>query len=195
MSLLDRDDSLLLVIDAQERFYGPDRADVDPHELHRSFDRAGWLVAAAGALDVPVIVTEEETAHNGTTDVRVAQHLPAAALVHDKRFFGAPDNPQIMAAVESTGRRTAVVVGLETDVCVAHTCLLLQDRGYRAVVAEDCLYSPAPAHAAGLRRLRAAGVEILTAKGVFYDWIRGVAELDAVCARAPIVRRPPGFHL
>jgi hypothetical protein len=30
-------------------------------------------------------------------------------------------NPDILAAIEATGASTAVLVGLETDVCVAHS--------------------------------------------------------------------------
>ena len=195
MRLLEREDSVLLVIDAQERFYEPERDDVDRERLHLSFERAGWLTAAASALGVPVVVTEEAADQNGSTDPRVAQHLPEGTPVLDKRYFGAPDNPEIMAALDGTGRDTVVIVGLETDVCVAHTALLLLDRGRRVAVAEDCLFSPGETHDAGLRRLRDGGVEMLTAKSVFYDWVRGLAELDAVCAASETVRRPPGFHL
>lgn len=195
MPLLERDDSLLLVIDAQKRFYSEGRADVNTTSLHASFERAGWLVAAAEATGVPVIVTEEGAEHNGATDPRVAAHLPPGTQVFDKRYFGAPDNPEIMSALDASGKSTVVIVGLETDVCVTHTALLLQERGRRVVVADDCVFSPGPAHEAGIRRLAAAGVEVLTAKGVFYDWIRGVAELDAVCTASEVVCRPPGFHL
>jgi nicotinamidase-related amidase len=195
MRLLEREDSVLLVIDAQERFYGPERADVDRESLHLSFERAGWLTAAAGALGVAVLVTEEDAEQNGPTDTLVAQHLPEGTPVLDKRYFGAPANPDIMAALDDTGRGTVVIVGLETDVCVAHTALLLLDRGWRVAVAEDCLFSPGEAHDAGLRRLRDSGVEMLTAKAVFYDWVRGLAELDTVCATSETVRQPPGFHL
>lgn len=195
MPLLDRDDSLLLVIDAQESFYGPTRSDVDPHDLYRSFDRAGWLVAVAAALDVPMVVTEEESEHNGATDLRLSRHLPDATPVLPKRYFGAPDNPEIMDAIIATGRTTAVVVGLETDVCVCHTSLLLLERGFRVAVAADCLYSPGPSHDAGLTRMRDSGVEILTAKAVFYDWVRNVDELEAACESSEVVNRPPGFHL
>ena len=102
MRLLDREDSVLLVIDAQERFYGPERDDVDRERLHLSFERAGWLTAAAAALGVPVVVTEEAADQNGPTDPRVARHLPGATPVFDKRYFGAPDNPEIMAALDGT---------------------------------------------------------------------------------------------
>lgn len=195
MTLLERDRCLLLVIDAQERFYSPDRADVDTARLHHTFERIGWMVAAADVLDVPVIVTEEEADLHGGTDPRIAALLPPGTPVLDKVFFGAPSNPEILAAVQGTGRDTVVVVGLETDVCVSHTALLLDDLDYRVAVAQDCLFSPGEAHEAGLRRLRDSGVEMLSAKGVFYDWVRGVEEWDRVCAASDLVHHPPGFHL
>ena len=33
---------------------------------------------------------------------------------------------------------------------------------------------PAPAHAAGLNRLRDAGITLLSTKGLYYEWLRTV---------------------
>lgn len=195
MPLLERDDCFLLVIDAQQCFYPTTRDDVDFDRLHDTFDRSGWLVAVASAVGVPIVVTEEEADINGATDARIASHLPHGTPILDKKYFGAPANPQIMRAIDDTHRGTAVIVGMETDVCVSHTALLLKQQGHRVVVAQDCLFSPGDAHDAGLQRLRDAGVEMLSAKGVFYDWVRGVAELYAACAASDVIRRTPGFHL
>jgi hypothetical protein len=46
----------------------------------QAVDRAAWLAALARALDVPVVVTEEEPARNGATDPRIAPGAP----VHTK---------------------------------------------------------------------------------------------------------------
>lgn len=69
-----------------------------------------------------------------------------------------------MNAIADTRRGTSVIVGLETDVCVSHTALLLKEQGRRVVVAQDCLFSPGDSHEAGLQQLRDAGVEMLSAK-------------------------------
>lgn len=55
---------------------------------------------------------------------------------------GAPGNPDILAAIEATGASTAVLVGLETDVCVAHSALGLKEFGKRVVAVHDTLFSP-----------------------------------------------------
>jgi nicotinamidase-related amidase len=195
MPLVDRNDSLLLVIDVQERFYAASRADVDRIAFDHFLDRVAWVVGVAGRLGVPIVVTEEDRARNGETSERVSLNLPSSARVFEKPVFAAPDNPDIRAAIDATGAKTAVVVGLETDVCVSHTALRLQDESKRVVVVEDALFSPGEAHSNGLRRLRNAGVELVSAKELFYDWVPTLAGVRAFRESNPDLVDPPGFSL
>ena len=73
MALLDRDDSVLVVVDAQPGFLAA--------EAEQAVERMAWLIALAARLGVPVVVTEEEPERNGATDVRVAARLPSGAPV------------------------------------------------------------------------------------------------------------------
>src|SRR4051812_13824504 len=170
MSLLDRDASVLIVIDAQPGFSGSDES--ASAAAQRSRDVAAWLVGVAVALDIPIVVTEEDAVKNGTTDPAIADRMPRTAPVFAKATFGLAGVPEILAAVESTGRRTAVLVGAETDVCVAQSAVGLLDRGFRVAVVSDATFSPAELHEAGLRRMHDAGAEIHHAKGVYYEWVR-----------------------
>jgi nicotinamidase-related amidase len=190
--LLDREDCLLLVIDAQSAFYG---AAGEPEGLRIALDRAAWLAGVATALAVPAVVTEEDATHNGPTAARILAVLPSEVPVYDKAVFGAADVPEILAAVEATGRRTAVLVGLETDVCVSHTALGLLDRGWRVATVADATFAPADTHAAGLRRMSDAGAAVVHAKGVYYEWIRTLASVRAFELDHPALADPPGFGL
>lgn len=192
--LIDRANSLLLVIDAQSGFYG-ERTGGEPDDLSGSLDRVAWLAGVAAALGIPAIVTEEDATSNGHTAARIMAALPAGTPVFAKVVFGAADQPEILAAIEGTGRRTAVMVGLETDVCVTHTGLGLLDRGFRVVVAEDATYAPEAMHQAGLRRLAAAGAVISHAKGVYYEWVRTLEAARAFERDHPRLAEPPGFRL
>jgi nicotinamidase-related amidase len=192
--LLDRDDSLLLVIDAQPAFYG-DEPGSDPAPLAVALARAAWVAGVATALGVPAVVTEEDAARNGATAAGIVTALPLAARAFAKHVFGAADQPEILAAIVATGRRTAVIVGLETDVCVAHTALGLLDRGFRVAVVEDATYAPGATHAAGLRRVAAAGAEIVHAKGLYYEWTRTLEASRAFERDHPALADPPGFSL
>ena len=195
MGLIRRDDSALLVVDTQEGFYGPERADVDRAAFALAVARVAWIAGLARALDVPAVVTEEDPATNGPTSPRVLARLPASTAVLVKPVFAAADNPPIRAALAATARHTVVAVGLETDVCVAHSAISLMERGYHVAAVSDALFSPGAAHRHGLERLRAEGVQLLSAKELFYDWTRSLADVRALVRAYPELETPPGFSL
>ena len=172
MALLDRDDSVLVVVDAQPGFLGAGSDSV--------VERIAWLVAVAVRLEIPVIVTEEEPERNGATDTRVGSRLPAGTPVLTKPTFGLASTPEILAAVRATQRRTAVVVGCETDVCVAQSAIGLSAAGFGCVVVDDATYSPGEMHERGLARVASEGVARNHAKGVTYEWLRTVEDAHAV---------------
>ncbi len=193
MPLLERSDSVLVVIDAQPGFAGATEATA--RDATRSREVAAWLVGVAAALGVPVIVTEEDRDANGATDPAITARLPKATPILAKTIFGLADEPVILAAVEATGRRTTVLVGAETDVCVAQSAVGLVDRGFRVVVVADATFAPGEMHDHGLAQMRDAGVEVRHAKGVYYEWVRTVAEARAFQAGHPDLAAPPGFGL
>jgi nicotinamidase-related amidase len=191
--LLERLDSVLIVVDAQPGFSGGESTTAQAAAASRAV--AGWLAAVAAALTVPIVVTEEDPAANGPTDPAIARWLPPGTPVLEKAVFGLADVPEILAAIESTGRRTAVVVGAETDVCVAQSAIGLLDRAFRVVVVTDATFSPAAMHEHGLRQVRGAGAELRHAKGVYYEWIRTLDAARAFERDHPDLASPPGFRL
>jgi nicotinamidase-related amidase len=184
MPLLDADDSVLVVVDVQPGFLA--------HEAEAALERMAWLVSMAARLAVPVIVTEEEPERHGATDARLAERLPAGTPVFTKPTFGLAGTPEILEAVQATGRGTAVLVGCETDVCVAQSAIGLQNAGFSCVVVEDATFSPGEMHERGLARLSSEGIVRNHAKGVTYEWLRTVdgahAMLDDPALPAPPFR-------
>jgi nicotinamidase-related amidase len=195
MPLIERDDSLLVVIDLQPRFWG-DRLDADDRRGAEVAARhAAWLAAAANALGIPAVITEEDPARNGPTDEAVLAALGANAPVFTKPVFGLVECPDIMEAIRATGRGTTVLVGSETDVCVTHSAVGLGEAGYRVVVVEDAVFSPFGAHAPGTARLRDLGIELVHCKGVYYDWVRTLEAALTFEEENPGLASPPGFSL
>jgi nicotinamidase-related amidase len=187
VSLIDCGDSILAVIDVQQAF----TAKVGQSEARPLVARIRFLVQVAAWLDIPIVVTAEDMDVLGGTVPRVAEVLPGGTKQHNKMVFGLGDDPEILAAVEDTRRRTAVLVGLETDVCVAHSALGLLDRGYRVVVPHDAVGCPGTAHVAGLERMRAAGAVVTTTKTLLYEWLRGVEASKRFRAECPAAREVP----
>lgn len=190
--LLDVDDSLVCVVDVQPGFVEK----VGETEGRGPFiQRVVWVSALANALGVPVLITEEEPDRNGPTLPEIVERLPDRTPRFTKPIFGLAAVPEIMAAVDATGRRTAVLVGMETDVCVAHSALGLLDRDYRVVVVRDAVLAPGDAHDDGIERMRAAGVTLLGAKGLLYEWVRTVELARKLQSDMDSVPVPDGLTL
>jgi nicotinamidase-related amidase len=193
--LIERDDSILAIVDAQPGFYRS-ATDVGDLELRAVIDRIAWLAGVAAALDIPIVLTEEDPARNGSTASAVLGRLPVGAPPpFVKPVFGLADVPEILDAIEATGRRTAVLTGFETDVCVAHSALGLLDREFRVAAVVDATGSPGEMHAHGLQRMAGAGVTLIHAKGVYYEWVRTLAAARAFEEAHPELAEPPGFSL
>ena len=141
-------------------------------------------------------MTEEDPDRNGATDPRILEAAaPGTPAPFRKAVFGLAAEDEIVQAVGHTGRRTAVLTGFETDVCVAQSALGLLDLGYRVAVVVDATGSPGEMHEHGLRRMRDAGAIALHAKGVYYEWIRSLEAALAFERAHPELADPPGFSL
>lgn len=171
-SLIDLNDSLLIAIDIQPHFVKKENKAANNPLLQRIC----WVIKVANWLNVPLVVTAEDVSHTGNVCEEVARLLPPVTRIYDKMVFGLAAQPEILDAVKNTNRKTAVLIGYETDVCVAHSALGLIDLGYRVAVVADATGSPGEAHQFGLERIRGAGGIIVSAKSLYYEWIRTVAK-------------------
>lgn len=171
-SLLDVNDSLLIVIDIQPSFVKKENSE-DHNPL---LQRMCWIIKVANWLNLPLVVTAEDIPNSGNISDEVAQVLPQDTKIYNKMIFGLAAQSDILAAVQQTNRKTAVLIGYETDVCVTHSALGLLDLGYRVAVVADATGSPGNNHHIGLDRIRGAGGIIVSAKSLYYEWIRTVAK-------------------
>ncbi len=169
----------LIVIDVQDYFL----AKLPDGWRTPLVERIAWLMQVASLLDIPVIATAEDIASDGPLVPALEKQLRAGTIVHDKKVFGLSGQADILDAVRNTGRSECVVVGLETDVCIAHSALGLIDRGFRVAAIDDATASPPPHHEAGLRRMAAGGVVLTNTKGIYYEWVRDLATHARVKSR------------
>jgi nicotinamidase-related amidase len=201
--LVDHTDSVLAVVDTQPGFVDFDgMADATREVSAQTVERIAWLAGFAGMLDVPVVAVEEDPAHNGPTHARVAERLPAGTPIEVKDAFSLSACPAAVDAIRATGRKTLVVVGYETDVCVAQSAIELHELGYRVVVpADTCCTGSADEHLRGLERMLHAGIEPNSFKGLIFEWMRTVARADELWVAAedalgiaPFPRRDPSYQ-
>jgi nicotinamidase-related amidase len=159
--LLSRSDAVLMVVDVQERING-----VMADQGHLA--RIAALVEACTLLGVPVVATEQYPKGLGPTVAELAQRLPGPPLVKDT--FSCAREPAVRAALEATGRRQAVVTGIEAHVCVLQTALDLAAAGYHVHVPHDAVGSRRPADKEwSLRRMASAGVIVTTTESALFE--------------------------
>lgn len=187
-TLFDDTDSVLVVIDTQPGFLRK----IDAGVAETAVGRISWLVRLARSLDVPIVVTEEEPARHGSTEGRIVEELEDGHPRLIKPCFGLAFNPHLLDAVTATGRGSALLCGLETDVCVAQSAIGLHDLGWHVGVVSDAVASPGSSHDQGLARISASGVALVGVKGLAYEWIRCVDRLGNPGLPKP---GPPGIVL
>ena len=170
-SLINVDDCVLILIDVQDHFL----TRLPPERAELLVNRVGWMMEVAKILNVPMIVTAEEWKRYSDFPAVLADRLPPGTNVLDKTVYGLADQTDILDAVRKTGRETAVLAGMETDVCVTHSAIGLMQNGFQVVVLADVTDSPGEAHVFGLERMRGAGALVMSLKELYYEWIRTVS--------------------
>lgn len=176
--LMRREQSLLLVVDIQEKL-APAILNADAVVAN-----AVKLIQAAQHLNVPILASEQYPKGLGRTVALLRNLLPSAALF-DKTHFSCLREPGLADHLRQTQRQQMIVCGMEAHVCVLQTALDLKAAGYTTMVVADAVSSRQQEnYALGLARLRDAGVEIATTEMVLFEWIgqAGTPEFKSLLA-------------
>jgi len=165
--ILDREQSLLLVIDLQEAYRGKIASE---DRVVRATQR---LLAAADVLGVPVVVTEQYPKGLGPTRDEIAQRLPAATARFEKTSFSCWGVATLREHLRGLGRRQVVVAGIETHVCVSQTVHDLLAAGLHPHVPRDALSSRfALEDEAGYAKMTGSGAVPTSVEAVLFEWLR-----------------------
>ena len=183
MPLIECSSSVLVVVDVQDNFLNK----LAFHERSPLVSRIGWLMQVATNLDIPVIATVEDVSNQIDMSSNLKALLPQGQSIYNKMVFSLYRQDDVREALEQLDKRDVVLVGLETDVCIAHSAIELLDAKYQVCVIEDATGSPWPHHQAGLRRMEQAGVIITNTKGIYYEWIRDVPKAIGMGKKVGVV--------
>lgn len=169
--LMNRDKSVLLVIDVQQRLAPA------IHDGERVAANCAWLAGVAQRVGVPVVVTEHFPDKIGAT-LEVVKAATAGAQYVTKQAFSAQGDG-CLAATAVQERRQIVVCGTEAHVCVQQTALELRWAGKEVFVVADAAGSRNPAdRELAFARMRSHGIEIVSREMVAFEWLqRGGTDL------------------
>lgn len=126
---LDREDTLLMVIDIQERLV--------PVMKYKDqvINNTNILIKVAKEMGFPVIVTEQYPKGLGRTVAEVIE-LVDEGDIYSKNSFTAYTN-EVKDALESLGRKKILITGMESHVCVFQTVRDLLSEGYQVFLVRD----------------------------------------------------------
>lgn len=164
MYTIEKDNCGLLVIDIQERFMVPFGDNTKKH----LFRNAGIIIKTAKEFKLPVIITEQYSKGLGHTVPEIQKHLPDV-VPYDKVHFNCMKDAAIARGIADMERRTIIVCGVETHICVVQTVLSLLDGKYSVIVASDAVASRSDHQwMMGLELMREAGALIYPAETISF---------------------------
>ena len=172
--LMNPADTLLLVIDVQERL----SRKIQGYES--LFPRIMLLIEAAKILGIRVIATEQYPKGLGPTIAPFAQRIEQRIT---KMAFSAGIEPAVLHELDPLGIRKILLVGIEAHVCVQQTAMDLLASGFQVYLAVDGVGSRRHFDAeTALRRLSHAGVVLTSAESAVFEWtkVAGTAEFKQI---------------
>ncbi len=160
--------SVLALIDLQQQLSA-----AMPNSLgEQVVDQVSILVAAANALSVPVVVTEQYPKGLGSTVFRLKSQLGDGVPIVEKTDFSAAAVEGFLNAITQTQRKQIILTGMEAHICIIQTAFDLQRQGYQVFVVEDGICSRSKSNKDNaLERMRQAGIIITNVESIVFEWL------------------------
>ncbi len=161
-----KEESVAVIVDVQERLF--------PHMSGREDLEKSILTLIRGllVLDVPILVTQQYTKGLGQTIPSVYEAFGQYSPI-EKLAFSCMDEQAFADALEKSGRKTVILAGIETHVCVLQTTLDMAHHGYNPVIVEDCVSSrKAGDKKTAISRMREEGTVITSCESILFELLR-----------------------
>jgi nicotinamidase-related amidase len=176
-TLLDPNDAIILLLDHQTGLFQTVK-DIPVQDL-----RANTVVLAKTAelAKAPVVTTASEpNGPNGPLMPELEEASPNATYVPRKGEVSAWDNEEFRRVVRASGKKTVIVAGVWTSVCVAFPALQMKAEGYKVYAVMDASgdMSEMASHTA-MARMAQAGVIPVSTNAVMAEFQRTWARPDA----------------
>lgn len=131
---IDPDDTAMLLIDHQSGLFQT----VKDMEMTVLRNHAAALARMATLCGIPVITTASvPQGPNGPLIPEIHKNAPHAKYVARKGQINAWDNPDFVEAVKATGKKTLIIAGTITSVCLAFPAIAAVHDGFRVFAVVD----------------------------------------------------------
>lgn len=177
--ILSKDDSALVIVDIQDRLANAmrERESVINNCLH--------MIELAKMYSIPILVTEQYPKGLGRTVEEIRSAIPDYAPI-EKVSFSCCGEQGFVARLRTLGRKTIVLTGMETHVCVLQTCIELLKEGFIIHLVKDAVCSRAKDNwNTGVEFMRDAGAVVTCTETVLFQLLKtaGTEQFKAISKR------------
>ncbi len=184
-SLLRPEDSVLVLIDHQPF----QLTNLNSHDPHMAVNNATALAKAAKAFGVPTILTSVIARQGGLIFPQITDVFPGQEVI-DRTLINTWQDRKVVDAVEATGRKQLIIAGLWTEVCVAMPAIQALGEGWDTTVVTDaCGGVSVEAHEVAIKRMIAAGANMMTWLAVAAEWQRDWARTEHAAQVVEILKQ------
>lgn len=164
--MLDVENSLLLIIDIQERL-------VNMLEKDLIVQKSCALANAARILGVETIVTEQYPKGLGCTIEPLKQALSEDVVYFEKTAFSVLKEEEFEQILDKTGKKKVIICGIEAHICVYQTAMDLMQKGYDVYLVADASASRNKYEfKTGVELMRQNGVNITCVEMVLFELLK-----------------------
>jgi len=169
---LNKDDCVLLLVDIQKVMLDPC---VQPELIEKN---TSALIDIAQTLNIPIMYSEHNPEKLGGFLPQLLDKV-LEPEVYSKLEFSCLENEAIFRSLQKKDKRSLLLAGLETHVCVFHTGAHAVRLGYRVHVASDAVSSRSVLNKeVGLRRLEKAGAVISSTEMIIFELLNRAGTPD-----------------
>jgi len=176
---LNKEDTAVLVIDIQDRLF---------QVMHRKEDLlkdAVKLLKGCQILNLPIVATEQYPKGLGPTLPEIKEFLDEKQIFSKMSFSG---YPVVESCLQTLGRKSIILLGIEAHICVLQTCRDLLKNGYQVFVPMECVSSRSSINAHNaLELMNKMGAWVTNTETILFDLLK-TAEAPAFKEIAKLVK-------
>ena len=175
----DKNESVLLIVDIQ------DRLAVTMKMRDAVINNCLHMIELAKMQNIPILVTEQYPKGLGQTVSEIREALPLYQPV-EKLAFSCCGESAFKNALRALKRKTVLLTGMETHVCVLQTCVDLLDEGFNVHLVRDAVCSRTKENwETGTEFMRDAGAIVTCTETVLFQLLKvaGTEEFKAISKR------------
>jgi isochorismate hydrolase len=178
LSRIQREKAVLVVVDVQDALM----KQMNPGVAEKIIRNIRILLAFAKKMAIPILITEQYPKGLGPTVSEIKKELESVLPI-EKVSFSCCGVETFNAALNQTGRKQVILVGIETHVCILQTADDLLQVGFEVHAVADAICSQRKLDwEVGLRWMERKGAMISTTEIIAFQLLKeaGTEEFRAL---------------